>query len=77
MTASNPTHLNDDYFRELIMTVGQPAKRRNDDEDSDSDSPAPPDGGWGWMVVFGSFMIHIISTYSLFLIYFISPSFIS
>lgn len=23
--------------------------------------PIPPDGGWGWMVVFGSFMIHIIS----------------
>ena len=21
----------------------------------------PPDGGWGWMVVFSSFMIHIIA----------------
>lgn len=21
----------------------------------------PPDGGWGWFVVFGSFMIHIVS----------------
>ena len=23
--------------------------------------PPPPDGGWGWAVVFGSFMIHIVS----------------
>lgn len=22
---------------------------------------ACPDGGWGWMVVFGSFMIHVIA----------------
>lgn len=21
----------------------------------------PPDGGWGWVVVFGSFMIHVIA----------------
>lgn len=27
--------------------------------------PTPPDGGWGWMVVFGSFMIHIISKYGI------------
>lgn len=32
----------------------------------------PPDGGWGWMVVFGSFMIHIIAdgvTYSFGIFY--------
>lgn len=25
----------------------------------------PPDGGWGWFVVFGSFMIHVVSEYLL------------
>lgn len=25
------------------------------------DLPTPPDGGWGWMVVFGSFMVHLIA----------------
>lgn len=43
------------------MTVGHTVKRREDDEEDSSESPAPPDGGWGWMVVFGSFMIHVIS----------------
>ncbi|XP_054729548.1 uncharacterized protein LOC129238524 isoform X1 [Anastrepha obliqua] len=35
-------------------------------------TPVPPDGGWGWMVVFGSFMIHLITdgmTYSFGLFY--------
>lgn len=36
------------------------------DEEEES-SPPPPDGGWGWVVVFSSFMIHIVNdgvTYS-------------
>lgn len=42
---------------------------KNDDMES---MPVPPDGGWGWMVVFGSFMIHIITdgmTYSFGMFY--------
>lgn len=27
----------------------------------DVQSPPPPDGGWGWLVVFASFMIHVVS----------------
>lgn len=50
--------------------TGHVAKRQ-DDEDEYS-GPPPPDGGWGWMVVFGSFMIHIVNdgvTYSFGIFY--------
>lgn len=30
-------------------------------KDGETVVPAAPDGGWGWMVVFGSFMIHVIA----------------
>lgn len=30
-------------------------------EEKDPAIPTPPDGGWGWMIVFGSFMIHVIA----------------
>ncbi|XP_060518855.1 monocarboxylate transporter 12 [Cylas formicarius] len=46
-------------------------KRREDEEESES--PPAPDGGWGWMVVFGSFMIHVITdgvTYSFGIFYY-------
>lgn len=33
-------------------------------------SKGPPDGGWGWFVVFGSFMIHVVSKYTFLFIYF-------
>ena len=40
------------------MSHGGAAAKKNDGEAA----IPPPDGGWGWMVVFGSFMIHIIGT---------------
>nr|XP_036232034.1 uncharacterized protein LOC106626718 isoform X2 [Bactrocera oleae]XP_036232035.1 uncharacterized protein LOC106626718 isoform X2 [Bactrocera oleae] len=58
--------------------VHAPAHKNNKNSNGNCDlvedvlSPVPPDGGWGWMVVFGSFMIHIITdgmTYSFGLFY--------
>ncbi|CAH1982807.1 unnamed protein product [Acanthoscelides obtectus] len=54
------------------MSGGHGGTSRPRDEEEESDSPAPPDGGWGWMVVFGSFMIHVITdgvTYSFGIFY--------
>ncbi|XP_019846800.1 uncharacterized protein LOC105228832 isoform X1 [Bactrocera dorsalis] len=58
--------------------VHAPARKNNKNSNGNCDlvedvlTPVPPDGGWGWMVVFGSFMIHIITdgmTYSFGLFY--------
>ncbi|KAF7284159.1 hypothetical protein GWI33_022410 [Rhynchophorus ferrugineus] len=51
--------------------MSHPVPKRRDDEEESETAP-PPDGGWGWMVVFGSFMIHVITdgvTYSFGIFY--------
>jgi hypothetical protein len=36
-------------------------KQDTADGAEDSQLPKAPDGGWGWVVVFGSFMVHVIA----------------
>ncbi|XP_064083559.1 monocarboxylate transporter 12-like isoform X1 [Macrobrachium nipponense] len=36
-------------------------KREGSEGKAASTLPSPPDGGWGWMVVFASFMIHVLA----------------
>ncbi|KAG6463100.1 hypothetical protein O3G_MSEX013670 [Manduca sexta] len=43
---------------------GSDAHAPESSRDGSESPPPPPDGGWGWMVVFASFMIHIVSEYS-------------
>lgn len=46
---------------------GPPKKAHKSVDDYEDELPPPPDGGWGWMVVFASFMIHVVNdgiTYS-------------
>lgn len=51
------------------MAHGGPSKRKAnnniDDNNSEDELPPPPDGGFGWVVVLASFLIHIISKYSI------------
>lgn len=58
------------------MVHGPPARRKSQSQQANNGSancememdplPTPPDGGWGWVVVFGSFMIHIVSKYTIY-----------
>ncbi|EDV32768.1 monocarboxylate transporter 1 [Drosophila ananassae] len=63
------------------MVHGPPARRKSHQQQQQQNAPCemelepqptPPDGGWGWVVVFGSFMIHIVTdgmTYSFGIFY--------
>ncbi|XP_052856319.1 monocarboxylate transporter 12 [Drosophila gunungcola] len=59
------------------MVHGPPARRKSQQQHEPCEmdlerQPTPPDGGWGWVVVFGSFMIHIVTdgmTYSFGIFY--------
>ena len=33
-------------------------------KDDEEGPPPPPDGGWGWVIVFASFIIHMIGKFS-------------
>ncbi|XP_013113022.2 monocarboxylate transporter 12 [Stomoxys calcitrans] len=58
--SNGTTNTNNNTTKQFEMELEEPQQ------------PIPPDGGWGWMVVFGSFMIHIITdgmTYSFGLFY--------
>ena len=39
----------------------QPKEENEEEEEVELCMPDPPDGGWGWVVVFCSFMIHVIA----------------
>ncbi|GFX20055.1 monocarboxylate transporter 12 [Trichonephila clavipes] len=39
---------------------GPPIEEEEEEEEVELMMPEPPDGGWGWVVVFFSFMIHVI-----------------
>lgn len=69
--------------RNKMLSNGLQSKKKTSESSSSCSSsefydlpdcpPPAPDGGWGWMVVFASFMIHLIAdgvTYTFGIFYF-------
>ncbi|CAH1794226.1 unnamed protein product [Owenia fusiformis] len=56
---------NNDHEADEPLTKKQRHSSSSNQSDSSSSSafsiPTPPDGGWGWIVVFGSFICHLIA----------------
>ena len=51
-----------------VVAVDPRLAEEPEEDEEDWDMPVPPDGGWGWMVVFASFMIHVIGKYNCWLV---------